>query len=202
MTRRFSVFIVAVGIAVSLSSCDALPAATQAETAFRACEEVIKSKLAAPSTYQRLWADFTARGPITKEEYILRLEQTMADIKPKADAGDLGTKLALYTIKNQHRCAKTGKGCKEFELTESVPGEKAAAEVEGEGSNELIYEKSSVAKTSDTSFVLLEYQANNQFNAPLRAYHFCRMLSSTSPYLDGEIPVGEGDAAKKLYEKL
>lgn len=194
--------VVAAGAALTLSSCDMLPATTDTERSFRACEEVLKSKLPAPSTYERLWADFTARGPITKDEYILRLERVMAEMKSKADAGDFGTKLALYTIKQQHRCAKTGKGCDEFGPADPAPGEEPAAEAEGDSGNPLIYENSSESKATDTSFVLLEYQANNEFNAPARAYHFCRMLGPTSPYLDGEIPLGEGDAAKRLYEKL
>jgi hypothetical protein len=192
----------AAGAALTLISCDMLPATTDTERSFRACEEVIKSKLDAPSTYKRLWADFTERGPITKEEYILRLEQIIAGMKPKAETGDFGAKLTLYTIKQQHRCAKTGKGCNEFGPAETAPGEEPAAEVESESGNPLIYENSSESKAVGTSFVLLEYQANNQFNAPLRAYHFCRMLSPTDPYLDGVIPLSEGDAAKKLYEKL
>ncbi|MDR6833600.1 MULTISPECIES: hypothetical protein [unclassified Sphingopyxis] len=202
MTGRISAGILGLGMTVLLSGCDALPASTQTETAFRACEEVIKPKLAAPSTYTRLWADLTARGPITKDEYVLRLERVMDEIKPKADSGDLGTQLALYTIKKQHRCAKTGNGCQEFERAKPVPGEEPVAEAEGESGNQLTYEGSSESKARDTLFVLLEYRANNEFNAPIRAYHFCRMLDASSPYLDGEIPLAEGDAAKKLYKKL
>ncbi len=185
------------------TACDKLPATTAKERTFRSCESALIAQLDAPSTYKRLWADYTARGPITKAEFITRLEQVLAREQPKADAGDFGAKLALYNIRKVHKCAKQGIGCKELEAGPSTsPGELPVAVASGDGDNEMIYEKSSLAKADGTSFVLIEYQANNQFNAPIRAYHFCRMQSESTIYLDGPIPLPEGDAAKKQYEGL
>lgn len=189
--------------AVSVAGCDRLPVAlSREESAFRACEAVILQRNDLGSL-DRIWADFTPRGAISKEEYILRLEQQIARLR---QVGDFGSNLSAHYMEKAVDCARTG-DCSELETGEP-PGGEPAAEGGGVSDNPLTYEGSGLATEDKTGFVLIEYRSDAEARHMAHRFHYCRMSSAAghfsagNVYLDGPVPDSEGSATKRLYDNL
>jgi hypothetical protein len=97
--------LVSIALLSLLAGCDRLPFGQSVEeSAARACEGALKPTLVSPSSYRRVWFDYTPREPVTKDEMIEKLEtdRTRA-IKEGDDAEAFSSAYALQCYK-KNKC--------------------------------------------------------------------------------------------------
>lgn len=168
MSRQSIVAPLALSVVAGLSACDYLPGIAMTDEshgALAACEEVVKTSLRSPSTYQRISAEFTLGQPLTFEEYV-SYQETKGCPQAQTDPREcLANNLALgygATVDFTHpsstkqvrpfsRAARTAYLRHLFGRYQARPPEQ-----------------------QETAFVQIEYDAVNAYNAPIRSTHICR----------------------------
>lgn len=186
---------VTLALSLSLHGCGSIASLADdgSRGAIAACEEATRAKLVSPSSYARVWANFTERGPLDEAEREEWMDRAGCSVT-REKAGE---------------CSRTFAEKMTTALTKQI-AEKKRRGVKLEASEQAIVNAGAWLDTSKTGFVLLEYEAMNPMGVNLRSFAICRLgppgdnskFSSRDVFQHGEVSRGEGESAKAQYEQL
>ena len=172
--------------------------------AIGACLDKTKEQLRSPSSFQLVWSEYTARGPMTTEER----KQAFQSQTVQNDTGD--KILHAYMRAIEVRGPKLAQRLRRGEKLTGVDADLARSWIQGEEAEKANTIR--VAKNlpeDQTAFVTLEYDADNGFGASIRNFGICRFgaigsdgrFAKSDIIMSGPIDAAVGQQTKDLTER-